>query len=170
MVRQDRIRARVSFSSQHTSLGGSLRLKTSLVATASALAAVLTPLLASPAAAAAYATEETVSTNSYYGRMTIGWRINPYRLDPIQITAQDRATDGYKIGIRLVTNGASGHRVWSMRTVPTGQTSASWSTYLEAGWIDNAYFEVCKIGASSGVIAGCDASRVMVNPFDDSSV
>ncbi|MFF4421802.1 hypothetical protein ACFY04_13600 [Streptomyces sp. NPDC001549] len=41
---------------------------------------------------------------------------------------------------------------------------------MEAGWIDNAYFEVCKIGASSGVIASCEASGVMNNPFDDSSM
>ncbi|WP_030713112.1 hypothetical protein [Streptomyces sp. NRRL F-2580] len=146
-----------------------MRLKSSLVATAAALATVVIPLIASPAAAAS-GTEQTVSTNSYYGRMVIGWRINPYRLDPIQIVAQDRATDGYVVGIRLITNGASGHKVWSMRTVPSGQTSASWSTYLEAGWIDNAYFEVCKIGASSGVIASCEASGVMNNPFDDSSM
>ncbi|WP_404961833.1 hypothetical protein [Streptomyces sp. 147326] len=146
-----------------------MRLKSSLVATAAALATVVIPLLASPAAAAS-GTEETVSTNSYYGRMVIGWRINPYRLDPIQIIVQDRATDGYVVGIRLITNGESGHKVWKMRTVPSGQTSASWSTYLEAGWIDNAYFEVCKIGASSGVIASCEASGVMNNPFDDSSM
>ncbi|MGW8766090.1 hypothetical protein ACWGN5_26745 [Streptomyces sp. NPDC055815] len=145
-----------------------MRFKSSLVASA-ALAAVVTPLLASPAAAAS-GTEQTVSTNSYYGRMVIGWRINPYRLDPIQITAQDRATDGYVVGIRLITNGEAGHKVWKMRTVPSGQTSASWSTYLEAGWIDNAYFEVCKIGASSGAIASCEASGVMNNPFDDSSM
>ncbi|MFE9933018.1 hypothetical protein [Streptomyces sp. NPDC005533] len=146
-----------------------MRLKSSLVATAAALATVVIPLIASPAAAAS-GTEATVSANSYYGRMVIGWGINPYRLDPIQIVAQDRATDGYVVGIRLITNGASGHRVWSMRTVPSGQTTASWSTYLEAGWIDNAYFEVCKIGASSGVIATCEASSVMNNPFDDSSM
>ncbi|WP_369149079.1 hypothetical protein [Streptomyces sp. R44] len=146
-----------------------MRFKSSLVASAAALAAVVTPLLASPAAAAS-GTEQTVSTNWYYGRMVIGWRINPYRLDPIQITAEDRATDGYVIGIRLITNGEAGHKVWKMRTVPTGQTSASWSTYLEAGWIDNAYFEVCKIGASSGAIASCEASGVMNNPFDDSSM
>ncbi|MDX3536834.1 hypothetical protein PV721_21135 [Streptomyces sp. MB09-01] len=146
-----------------------MRLKSSLVATAAALATVVIPLIASPAAAAS-GTEETVSTNSYYGRMVIGWRINPYRLDPIQIVAQDRASDGYVVGIRLITNGESGHKVWKMRTVPSGQTSASWSTYLEAGWIDNAYFEVCKIGASSGVIASCEASGVMNNPFDDSSM
>ncbi|MCY0934811.1 hypothetical protein [Streptomyces sp. H34-S4] len=146
-----------------------MRLKSSLVVTAAALATLVTPLLASPAAAAG-GTEETVSANAYYGRMVIGWRINPYRLDPIQIIAQDRATDGYVVGIRLVTNGEVGHKVWSMRTVPSGQTSASWSTYLEAGWIDNAYFEVCKIKASNGAIASCDASRVMYNPFDDSSV
>ncbi|MFB7176808.1 hypothetical protein ACFCYI_03745 [Streptomyces sp. NPDC056257] len=146
-----------------------MRLKSSLVATAAALATVVIPLVASPAAAAS-GTEATVSTNWYYGRMVIGWRINPYRLDPIQIVAQDRATDGYVVGIRLVTNGASGHKVWSMRTVPSGQTTASWSTYLEAGWIDNAYFEVCQIGASSGVIARCESSSVMNNPFDDSSM
>ncbi|MEU0404100.1 hypothetical protein ABZ318_28505 [Streptomyces sp. NPDC006197] len=145
-----------------------MRLKSSLVA-AAALATVITPLLASPAAAAS-GTEATVSANSYYGRMVIGWGINPYRLDPIQIFAQDRATDGYVVGIRLITNGESGHKVWSMRTVPSGQTSASWSTYLQAGWIDNAYFEVCKIGASSGAIASCEASAVMNNPFDDSSL
>ncbi|WP_327739420.1 hypothetical protein OG749_41895 [Streptomyces nojiriensis] len=146
-----------------------MRRKTSLVATAAALATVVTPLLASPAAAAS-GTEDTVSTNSYYGRMVIGWGINPYRLDPIRITAQDRATDGYVVGIRLVTNGEAGHKVWKMRTVPSGQTSASWTTSLQAGWIDNAYFEVCKIGAGSGVIASCEASGVMNNPFDDSSV
>ncbi|MFD9613914.1 hypothetical protein ACFWWS_31605 [Streptomyces sp. NPDC059083] len=146
-----------------------MRFKSSLVASAAALAAVATPLLASPAAAAS-GTEQSVSTNSYYGRMVIGWRINPYRLDPIQIIAEDRATDGYVVGIRLITNGESGHKVWKMRTVPSGQTSASWTTYLEAGWIDNAYFEVCKIGASSGVIASCEASGVMNNPFDDSSM
>ncbi|MFD9478738.1 MULTISPECIES: hypothetical protein [Streptomyces] len=146
-----------------------MRLKSSLVATAAALATVVTPLLASPAAAAS-GTQETVSTNSYYGRMVIGWGINPYRLDPIQITAQDRATDGYVVGIRLITNGEAGHKVWKMRTVPSGQTSASWTTHLEAGWIDNAYFEVCKIGASSGVIASCESSGVMNNPFDDSSM
>ncbi|MEV7612085.1 hypothetical protein [Streptomyces sp. NPDC089799] len=146
-----------------------MRLKSSLVATAAALATVMIPLVASPAAAAS-GTEQWVSTNSYYGRMVLNWRVNPYRLDPIQITAQDRATDGYVVGIRLVTNGESGHRVWKMRTVPSGQTTASWTTSLEAGWIDNAYFEVCKIGASSGVIASCEASTVMVNPFDDSSM
>ncbi|MER7823406.1 hypothetical protein ABTX85_12685 [Streptomyces sp. NPDC096097] len=146
-----------------------MRLKSSLVATAAALATIIVPLLASPAAAAS-GTEATVSTNAYYGRMVIGWGLNPYRLDPIQIVAQDRATDGYVIGIRLITNGESGHKVWSMRTVPSGQTTASWSTYLQAGWIDNAYFEVCKIGASSGVIARCESSSVMHNPFDDSSV
>ncbi|WP_328960901.1 hypothetical protein [Streptomyces virginiae] len=146
-----------------------MRLKSSLVATAAALATIVVPLLASPAAAAS-GTEATVSTNSYYGRMVIDWGLNPYRLDPIQITAQDRATDGYVIGIRLITNGEAGHKVWSMRTVPSGQTSASWSTYLQAGWIDNAYFEVCKIGAGSGVIARCESSAVMNNPFDDSSM
>lgn len=146
-----------------------MRTKISLVATAAALATVVTPLLASPAAAASR-TEQSVSTNSYYGRMVLSWGINPYRLDPIQITAEDRATDGYVVGIRLVTNGASGHRVWKMRTVPSGQTTASWTTSLEAGWIDNAYFEVCKIGASSGVIASCESSSVMNNPFDDSSM
>ncbi|MFB6997622.1 hypothetical protein [Streptomyces virginiae] len=52
--------------------------------------------------------------------MVIGWGINPYRLDPIQIVAQDRATDGYVIGIRLITNGAARHKVWAMRTVPSG--------------------------------------------------
>ncbi len=146
-----------------------MRLKSSLVATAAALATLLTPLLASPAAAAS-GTEATVSTNSYYGRMVIGWRLNPYRLEPIQIVAQDRATDGYVVGVRLITNGEKGHKVWAMRTVPSGQTSASWSTYLQAGWIDNAYFEVCKIGASSGAIASCESSSVMNNPFDDSSM
>ncbi|CAM5340877.1 hypothetical protein [Streptomyces avidinii] len=146
-----------------------MRLKSSLVATAAALATVVTPLIASPAAAAS-GTEATVSTNSYYGRMAIGWRLNPYRLDPIQITAQDRATDGYVVGIRLITNGENGHKVWSMRTVPSGRTSASWSTHLQAGWIDNAYFEVCKIGAGSGVIASCESSAVTHNPFDDSSM
>ncbi|MFI1645387.1 hypothetical protein ACH4XT_00355 [Streptomyces avidinii] len=64
--------------------------------------------------------------------MVIGWRLNPYRLDPIQITAQDRATDGYVVGIRLITNGENGHKVWTMRTVPSGQTSASWSMHLQA--------------------------------------
>ncbi|MFF1367583.1 hypothetical protein [Streptomyces virginiae] len=102
--------------------------------------------------------------------MVIGWGINPYRLDPIQIVAQDRATDGYVIGIRLITNGAARHKVWAMRTAPSGRTTASWSTYLQAGRIDNAYFEVCKIGATSGVIARCESSSVMNNPFDDSSM
>ncbi|MFD6911354.1 hypothetical protein [Streptomyces virginiae] len=146
-----------------------MRLRSSLVATAAALATIVVPLLAGPAAAAS-GTEATVSTNSYYGRMVIGWGINPYRLDPIQIVAQDRATDGYVIDIRLITNGAAGHKVWAMRTVPSGRTTASWSTYLQAGWIDNAYFEVCKIGATSGVIARCESSSVMNNPFDDSSM
>ncbi|MFD0121719.1 MULTISPECIES: hypothetical protein [Streptomyces] len=106
-----------------------MRLRSSLVATAAALATIVVPLLAGPAAAASYV-----------------------------------------IGIRLITNGAAGHKVWAMRTVPSGRTTASWSTYLQAGWIDNAYFEVCKIGATSGVIARCESSSVMNNPFDDSSM
>ncbi|MFB6522213.1 hypothetical protein [Streptomyces sp. NPDC056401] len=147
-----------------------MRLKSSLVATAAALATIITPLIASPAAAAGQITEERVYNNAYYGQMTIGWKINPYRLDPIAITAEDHVTDGYVIGIRLVTSGEAGTKVWKMRTVPTGQTHAEWSTYLEAGWVDWAYFQVCKIRASNGVIASCEDSRVMGNPFDDSSV
>lgn len=159
-----------ALSSRHIFPGGSLRLKSSLVATAAALATVLTPLLASPAAAAGHATDQSVSSNAYYGRMVIGWQMRPYRLDPIHIIAEDHLTDGYVIGIRLVTSGAAGNKVWKMRTVPSGQTSAQWTTYLDAGWVDHAYFQVCKIGATSGVIASCRDSRVMLNPFDDSSL
>ncbi|MCX5406293.1 hypothetical protein OHA37_20765 [Streptomyces sp. NBC_00335] len=147
-----------------------MRLKSSLVATAAALAAILTPLVASPAAAAGTVSDESISTNAYYGRAVIQWRINPYRLDPIALIAEDRATDGYVIGIRLVTGGEIGNRTWAMRTVPTGQTRAEWRTYLEAGWIDYAYFQVCKIKAGSGAIASCHDSKVMHNPFDDSNM
>ncbi|MGW1773655.1 hypothetical protein [Streptomyces sp. NPDC002104] len=147
-----------------------MRFKTGLVVTAAALATLLTPLIASPAAAGNLVSDESISTNAYYGRMAWQWRINPYRLDPIAVIAEDRATDGYRIGIRLVTGGELGKKTWSMRIVPTGQTHAEWQTYLEAGWIDYAYFQVCKINASSGAVASCHDSKVMQNPFDDSSV
>ncbi|MFF3216542.1 hypothetical protein ACFYYB_38720 [Streptomyces sp. NPDC002886] len=147
-----------------------MRLKTGLVATAAALSTLLVPLIASPAAAGNLVSDESISTNAYYGRMAWQWRINPYRLDPIAIIAEDRATDGYVIGIRLVTSGESGNRTWAMRTVPTGQTHYEWRTYLEAGWIDHAYFQVCKIKATTGAIASCHDSKVMQNPFDDSNM
>ncbi|MDD9377238.1 hypothetical protein M8Z33_11230 [Streptomyces sp. ZAF1911] len=147
-----------------------MRLKSSLVATAAALATIITPLIASPAAAATPGTLETVSANAYYGQMGIGWRIRPFRLDPINIVATDRATDGYIVGIRLITYGELGKKVWKMRTVPSGQTTGSWTTYLDAGYVEYALFQVCKISASNGAIASCEESRTMYNPFDDSSV
>jgi hypothetical protein len=57
-----------------------------------------------------------------------------------------------------------------MRTVPTGQNTATWTTYAApGGYIGYAYFEVCQIRANTGVIWSCGVSNVMHNPFDDSS-
>ncbi|MCX4779323.1 hypothetical protein [Streptomyces sp. NBC_01264] len=146
-----------------------MRLKSSLVASAAALATVITPLVATPAAAAPLTTSDWVSAPPYYGSMSIGWRVSPLRLDPIKIVAEDHLTDGYTIGIRLVTWGEAGKRTWTMRTVPAGQTHAEWTTYLDAGWIEQAMFQVCKINAR-GVIASCEESRIMHNPINDDSV
>ncbi|MFD6887394.1 hypothetical protein [Streptomyces sp. NPDC059957] len=146
-----------------------MRLKNSLVAGGAALATVITTLIATPAAAAPAGTLTDVSSSAYYGKVGIGWRINPFRLDPINIVAKDLRTDGYTIGIRLVTWGELGKKTWKMRTVPSGQTQAQWSTYLDAGWIDQALFQICKIN-SYGDIVSCEESSVMHNPLDDSSV
>ncbi|GAA0588902.1 hypothetical protein [Streptomyces crystallinus] len=151
-----------------------MRLKHALAAcTTVALAAVVVPAAATPAAAAPLTTSSSLRATDYSfaGSVSLGWRISPYRLDPVTISVQDTSPDGYAIGARLVTNGANGHIVWRMRTIPTGQDTATWTTYAEpGGYIDNAYIEVCKIKVSTGVIAYCQASDVMSAPFDDSSV
>lgn len=148
-----------------------MRFQHTIMAGAAALAALIVPLAATPAAAATPTTSDTVGDNSFSGRMDIGWRIQPYRLDPIQITLKDTATDGYAIGTRLITYGENGQIIWKMRTIPSGQDTATWTTYAApGGYINYAYFEVCKIKVSSGVIASCWSSKVMNAPFDDSSV
>ncbi|OAR22563.1 hypothetical protein A8W25_23380 [Streptomyces sp. ERV7] len=151
-----------------------MRLKHALATcTTVVLAALLVPAAASPAAAAPPTTYASVRATdwSYAGSVSIGWRIRPYSLDPVTISIQDTATDGYAIGARLVTNGDNGHIVWRMRTIPSGQDTATWTTYATpGGYINNAYIEVCKIKVSTGVIASCESSSVMSAPFDDSSV
>ncbi|PKV82860.1 hypothetical protein [Streptomyces sp. TLI_146] len=58
-----------------------------------------------------------------------------------------------------------------MRTILSGQDTATWTTYAApGGYIGNAYIEVCKIKVSTGAIAFCQSSGVMGAPFDDSSV
>ncbi|MDX2591396.1 MULTISPECIES: hypothetical protein [Streptomyces] len=150
-----------------------MRLKHTLAASAAvALAAVLVPAAATPAAAAPLTTSASVRATdySYSGRVDIGWRLRPYSLDPVTIHVEDTATDGYAIGARLVTNGDNGHIVWRLRTIPSGQDTATWTTYASpGGYIDNAYIEVCKIRVSTGVISSCESSSVMNAPFDDSS-
>ncbi|MFF8274622.1 hypothetical protein ACF05T_00690 [Streptomyces lateritius] len=149
-----------------------MRFKHAVAACAAALAALLVPLTATPAAAATPTTSDTVTATdwSYEGRVDIGWR-SPTKLDPITIRATDMRTDGYTVGIRLITNGENGRIVWRMRTVPTGQNTATWTTYAApGGHISYAYFEVCQIKASTGVIWSCGASKVMHAPFDDSSI
>ncbi|MEU4348102.1 hypothetical protein [Streptomyces sp. NPDC023838] len=151
-----------------------MRLKHTLAAgAAAALAALLVPLAATPAAAATPTTSDTVTATdwTFEGHMDIGWRIRPYSLDPINISLKDTASDGYAIGARLITNGDNGRIVWRMRTIPSGQATASWTTYASpGGYISSAYFEVCKIKVSTGVISYCQSSSVMSAPFDDSSV
>ncbi|MFI8289551.1 hypothetical protein EAO71_33895 [Streptomyces sp. ms191] len=153
--------------------GGFMRFKYTVATCAAALAAVFGPLAATPAAAAPLTTSDSVTATdfSYYGRMDIGWRVRPNRLDPINITLKDTATDGYAIGIRLITNGENGRIEWRMRTIPTGKDTATWTTYAApGGYISLAYFEVCKIKVSTGVVTTCHASSVMHAPFDDSSL
>ncbi|WHM40910.1 hypothetical protein [Streptomyces sp. BPTC-684] len=107
---------------------------------------------------------------SFSGREDIGWRLRSYSLDPVKITIHDTAPDGYAIGARLVTNGDNGHIVWRLRTIPSGQETATWTTYATpGGYISNAYIEVRKIKVSTGVISYCQSSSVMSAPFDDSS-
>ncbi|MCZ4119684.1 hypothetical protein [Streptomyces sp. H39-S7] len=148
-----------------------MRFQHTILAGAAALAALIVPLAATPAAAAVPTTSDTVTENSFSGHMDIGWRISPYRLDPIHITLKDTAADGYAIGTRLVTYGENGKIVWKMRTIPTGQDTAAWTTYAApGGYINYAYFQVCKIKVSTGVISYCHDSNVMNAPFDDSSM
>ncbi|MFI1177209.1 hypothetical protein [Streptomyces melanogenes] len=140
--------------------------------TSVALAAVIVPAVATPAAAAPPTTYASVRATdwSFSGSVSIGWRLRPYSLDPVTISVQDDAPDGYAIGARLITNGENGHIVWRMRTIPSGQDTATWTTYATpGGYINNAYIEVCKIKVSTGAIAFCQSSDVMSAPFDDSS-
>ncbi|MEV6549790.1 hypothetical protein AB0M57_13930 [Streptomyces sp. NPDC051597] len=148
-----------------------MRFKHTFAASAAvALAAVIVPAAATPAVAAPPTTSASVSgsDHTFAGSVSIGWRLQPYRLDPVTISIEDDRVDGYAIGARLITNGQNGHIVWRMRTIPSGQDTATWTTYAEpGGYINNAYIEVCKINASTGDIAFCQSSEVMDNPFDD---
>ncbi|WP_277436369.1 hypothetical protein [Streptomyces sp. SPB162] len=110
-----------------------MRFQYTVAACAAALAVLIVPLAATPAAAALPTTSDTVTEHEFSGHMDIGWRVQPYRLDPIQITLKDTATDGYSIGIRLVTYGENGKIIWKLRTIPAGQDTAYWTTYAEPG-------------------------------------
>lgn len=120
--------------------------------------------VATPAAAAPPTTYASVraTDRSFSGSVSIGWRLRPYSLDPVTISVQDDAPDGYAIGARLITNGDNGHIAWRLRTIPSGQDTATWTTYAEpGGYISNAYIEVCKIKVSTGgqrllPVLGCD--------------
>ncbi|WP_424213354.1 hypothetical protein ACN20G_15420 [Streptomyces sp. BI20] len=136
-----------------------MRIKTGLVAAAAALATLLTPLAAGPAAAAGQITEATVEDPAFYGRVVLGWRYDG--IDPILITAQDRKTDGFAIGIRLVINDGNGQ----LRVIPSGKASAEWRTYLRQSNVYSVYFRVCKIRVANDNIEDCYSSRVMENPI-----
>ncbi|MCT4357568.1 hypothetical protein M5362_31170 [Streptomyces sp. Je 1-79] len=147
-----------------------MRFKHTLAACATAMAALLVPLAATPAAAATPTTGDSVEATdfSFSGSFEIGWRVGPNKLDPVKITLRDQATDGYAIGARLITGGENGKIVWRMRTIPTGQDTASWTTYAApGGWINYAYFEVCKVKVSNGAVSYCHTTRVMNNPISD---
>lgn len=145
-----------------------MRFKHAMAACSVAVAALLVPLAATPAAAATPTTGDSVQATdySYYGSFEIGWRVD--KLDPVKITLKDTKTDGYAVGARLITNGQNGKIVWRMRTIPSGQDTASWTTYAApGGWISSAYFEICKVKVSTGALSYCDTTRVMHNPISD---
>ncbi|MFE5481149.1 hypothetical protein [Streptomyces sp. NPDC056527] len=146
-----------------------MRFKHTLAAAcATAVAALIVPLAATPAAAAVPTTGDSVTAGdfSFSGSFEIGWRAD--KLDPVKITLRDQRTDGYAVGARLVTGGANGKITWRMRTIPSGQDTASWTTYAApGGWISYAYFEVCKVNVSNGAVSYCHTTRVMNNPISD---
>lgn len=145
-----------------------MRLKHVLATSVASLVAVLAPVAATPAAAAGNTTSATFSTNWGWGQVQAGWRLNPYKLDPVQLRLKDQFADGYAVAIRLVTVDAAGTHNWKYRVLSAGAgSSATWTTYADTGhYVDQAYIQVCKV--RGGVYSSCGRSAVMTPPFDDS--
>ncbi|MFJ5774834.1 hypothetical protein [Streptomyces sp. NPDC093094] len=97
--------------------------------TAGALAAVLVPLAASPAAAAGASASCSVTGGT--GSASWTWASRT-KLNPLSITVKDTKADGYHPAVRLVTYTGSTVKTWSWHHVYGGSgASETWNTYAE---------------------------------------
>ncbi|MGW1956687.1 hypothetical protein ACWCPI_28730 [Streptomyces sp. NPDC001920] len=135
---------------------------------AATLAALFTLSLGAGQASASTVTGTSVSTSWGYASGKTQWRLNPYRLDPVYLYVEDKASDGHGVAVRLVTAGAAGTVYYQLRRVSTGVgTSGQWYTYANpGGWIDRAWIELCHMEGTT--VLRCVSSSVMYPAYDDS--
>jgi hypothetical protein len=94
--------------------------------TAGALAAVLVPLAASPAAAAGASASCSIT-----GSASWTW-VSRTKISPLSINVKDTLADGYHPAVRLVTYNGSTVKSWTWRHVYGGAgSSETWNTYAE---------------------------------------
>lgn len=97
--------------------------------TAGALAAVLIPLAASPAAAAGASASCSVTGGT--GSASWTW-VSKTKINPLSITVKDNKADGYHPAVRLVTYTGSTVKHWSWHHVYGGNgASETWNTSAE---------------------------------------
>ncbi|MEV1081670.1 hypothetical protein AB0I98_26055 [Streptomyces sp. NPDC050211] len=97
--------------------------------TAGALAAVLVPLAASPAAAAGASASCSVTGGT--GSASWTW-VSRTKINPLTITVKDTKADGYHPAVRLVTYTGSTVKHWSWHHVYGGNgASETWHTSAE---------------------------------------
>ncbi|MEV8430820.1 hypothetical protein [Streptomyces chartreusis] len=99
------------------------------ILTAGAVAAVLIPLAAGPAAAAGASASCSVTGGT--GSATWTW-VSKTKIDPLKISVKDTKADGYHPAVRLVTYTGSTVKHWSWHHVTGGSgSSETWNTSAE---------------------------------------
>ncbi|MEU6879301.1 hypothetical protein [Streptomyces sp. NPDC046712] len=146
-----------------------MRMRGISVALAAVAAALAVPATATPSQAAAPVSKVYLTTP--YAKIVAYWTWKADRLDPVGMSVQDTASDGYAVSIRLVTeSNAQGRRYWPIHTVTTGAgTGLNRTTYAITGHSpQRAWVETCKW--KGGNRYDCRISEITHNPIDDSSV